>query len=51
LAENSTGIDEFIRNVVAHTQNTGFNALRDQVKTYTTPFGGSELIKGHPSGF
>ncbi len=51
LAENASEIDQIIREIVKDAANSGFNALRDQVKTYTSTFTGSDLVKGVPVGF
>ena len=51
LTENSHEIESVIREIVNDATNSGFIALRDQVKFYTTSFTGSDLVKGVPTGF
>ena len=50
-AEHADQITVLIQQVADAGQTVGYNALRDQVKTYTDEFPGCTMMDDFPSGF
>jgi len=51
FTDHAEQIVTLVQQVADAGQTVGYNALRDQVKLYSTEFGGSSLIADCPSGF